>query len=349
MNRILTTALLALAAGTQAALPTSGLPSGNTDIAIHISNETLDQTMVGKALTSSFQGQVDANNVVIALKRELGFGLDEDFRDVTLVAKGGDRKSLVALLRGKLDKARIEAFAAKNNVASHPVRGLKAWDLRALGQAISKAAGNTETASAASDDSSRIVIIDGNTAVIADESNIERAVVAATSGSPWRHEGLTRAAGSVQNGWLLASADVAAIEEAEAARRKVPEDASPEAKAALAKRSGAKVVTLALGENTTDLTLRVHADFVDEAAAKKNVAQIKGMLGFGAMLTMPAETDSAEQAANKATGADLLRRINVTQSGSTADASLDYPIQKLAQAIVRAAEIAREKKAAKGK
>jgi len=141
MKPILLTALLAFSTIASAGLPTSGLPSGNTDIAVHVSNETLDKTQIGKALTDAFTGEIDANKVVIALKSELGFELDEDFRDLTVVAKAGDEKSFVALVRGKFNKARIEAFAATNKVPNHTVKGLKAWDARALGDAIAKAAG----------------------------------------------------------------------------------------------------------------------------------------------------------------------------------------------------------------
>jgi hypothetical protein len=348
MNPILLTALIAFSAVASAGLPTSGLPSGSTDIAVHVSNETLDKTQIGKALTGAFTGEIDANKVVIALKNELGFELDEDFRDLTVVAKAGDEKSFVALVRGKFNKARIEAFAATNKVPNHNVKGLKAWDARALGDAIAKAAG-TESSKENPNMTVELVIVDGNTVVVAEASNIERAVAAATSNTPWKHAGLSTADASVKNGWLLVSANVAAIEEAEAAKRKSVATDPPEAKTALAKRSGVKAVILALGENATDVTLRVHADFVDEAAAKKNISQAKGMLGFGSMLTMPADGDSAEAAANKATGSDLIRRITITQNGAAGDATLDYPIQKLAQSIVRAAEARREKSAGKGK
>lgn len=311
MNHILTTALLALAAGASAGLPKSGLPAGKTDVAFHLSNETVDQTQIGKALTSAFQADVDANKIVIALKKELGFELDEDFRDVTAVGNAGDEKSFVALLRGKFNKARIEAFANANKVPARDVRGLKAWDARALGDAIAKAAG-TEPAKANARLTTEIVIVDGSTIVIAEASNIDNAVAAATGGTPWRHEGLA-------------------------------------ASAALARRSGAKGVTLALGENTTDVTLRIHADFVDEAAAKKKVGEAKGMLGFGAMMMMPADKDSPEAAANKAALAELIRRITITQDGAAADANLDYPVQKLAQQLVEIALKRREKAAATGK
>jgi hypothetical protein len=348
MKPILLTALLAFSAIASAGLPTSGLPSGNTDIAVHVSNETIDQTQIGKALTNAFLGEIEANNVVIALKNELGFVLDEDFRDLTVIAKAGDEKSFIALIRGKFNKARIEAFAATNKVPSRTVKGLKAWDARALGEAIAKAAG-TEASKENADVSVELVIVDGNTVVAAEASNIERAVTAATSSKAWKHAGLSTAEASVKNGWLLISANVAAIEEAEAAKRKPDAATTTEGKASLAKRSGVKAVILALGENATDVTLRINAEFVDEAAAKKNISQAKGMLGFGSMLTMAADGDSAEVAANKATGADVIRRINITQNGAVGNATLDYPIQKLAQTIVRAAEARREKAAGKGK
>ena len=347
MKPILLTALIAFSAVVSAGLPTRGLPSGNTDIAVHISNETIDNTQIGKALTDAFLGEIEANTVVIALKNELGFVLDEDFRDVTVVAKAGDEKSVTALIRGKFNKARIEAFAAANKVPSRTVKGLKAWDAQAFGNAVAKAAGSEPDKSNPSI-TAELVIVDGNTIVAAETSNIERAVTAATSSNPWKHTGLSTAEASVKNGWLLISANVAAIEEAEAAKRKPDATTSTEGKAALAKRSGVKAVILALGENATDVTLRINAEFVDEAAAKKNISQAKGMLGFSSMLTMAADGDSAEVAANKATGADLIRRITITQNGATGDATLDYPIQKLAQTIVRAAE-ARREKAAKGK
>lgn len=345
MKQTLTTALLALAAAAGAGLPTAGLPAGNTTFGLHLSNETIDQTQLGKALTSAFQAEVDADPVVATLKRELGFTLDEDFRDLTVVGNIGDEKSPVALVRGKFNKARIEDFAARNGVPSRAVKGLKAWDIEALGAAIAKAAG--KEADTANKGNGEIVIVDGNTVVIADASAIERAVAAATAGTPWKNEGLSRAAASVQNGWLLISADVAAIEAYQAAQREASDEPPS---GAPAKKSGIKVLTLATGESSTDLTLRAHADCVDEAAAKRNVAQAKGLLGFGAMLTLPGENDSEDVAAQKESAGDLIRRISISQSGSAINASLDYPIQKVAQNILRAAQLRKEQKAgAKGK
>ncbi len=347
MNRFLPLALIALTAGAGAGIPTSGLPAGKSDIALHISNETVDQTQIGKALTAAFQPDVDANAVVATLKKELGFELDEDFRDLTAIVNASDDNNFVALVRGKFNKARIEAFATANQVNQRTVRGLKAWNLHDFISAIAKASGNEVGPKDKRE--TQIVIVDGNTVIIAQPDNLDQAVAAATSGTPWKHEGLSRAAASVQNGWILVSADVASIEAAEAAKRKVPDDASPEAKTAATKRSGAKTVILALGENATDLTLRIRAEFVDEATAKKKVAEAKGLLGFASMATMPGENDSAEEAANKATAADLLRRLSITQAGSAADAKLDYPVQKLAQQLIDAATKRRASAPAGGK
>lgn len=346
MHRI-TAALLALAATASAGLPTSGLPAGKPDFALHLSNETLDQTQVGKALTGALEEQVNANAVVAVLRKELGFVLDEDFRDLTTVGNVGDRRSFVTLVRGKFNRATIEAFASRNNVPSRTVRGLKAWDVRPLAEAVAKAAGK-ELGNQAESIDSQLVIVNATTVVIADAGNLEAAVAAAAGTTPWKNTGLARAAASVQNGWLLVAADVAAIEDAAAARRTITEETSPEAKAAIAKRTGAKLVTLAAGENNTDVMLRVLADFVDEASAKGNIAKIKGWLGLATMLTMPTENDTPDMAARKADGAEILRRITITQQGASAEAKLDYPIQKVAQSIVNAAKTSREKDA-KGK
>lgn len=347
MNHLLSLALIGFTAGAYAGIPTSGLPSGKSDIALHISNETVDQTQIGKALTSAFQADVDANKVIIALKNELGFELDEDFRDLTAIVNASDDNNFVALVRGKFNKARIEAFATANQVNQRAVRGLKAWNLHDFISAIAKA--SDSEVGPKDKRETQIVIVDGNTVIIAQPDNLDQAVAAATSGKSWKHDGLSRAAASVQNGWILVSADVAAIEAAEAAKRKVPADASPEAKSAATKRSGAKTVMLALGESATDVTLRIHADFVDEATAKKKVAEAKGLLGFVSMATMPGENDSADEAANKATAADLLRRLSITQSGAAADANLDYPVQKLAQQLIEAATKRRAKATTGGK
>lgn len=341
MNRLLNTALLALAASLTAGLPTSGLPAGNQTAALHISNETVDKTKLGQALTAAFQAEVDANAAVATLKKELGFELDEDFRDLTVIGNVGDDNSLVALVRGKFNKARIEAFAASNNVPSRTVRGLKAWDIKALGDALAKAAGETPDASTP-EKRAEVVIVDGNTLVIAPADGIDKAVAAATANTPWKHEGLSRAAASVQNGWLLISADVAAIEAQEAAKAKAVADGNGPAK----KPSGLKVLSIALGENATDLTLRANAACVDDAAAKRNVSQAKGFLGFGAMLTLPGENDSPEQAAQKQELGDVIRRITVTQNGAAIDASLDYPVQKVAELILRQGERLSAKRAA---
>lgn len=325
MRNPLSCALLALAAAAQAALPTSGLPSGDFPVAAHVSLENFESTKLGKALELATAGDTENAEVIRKTKERLGLDLNNDLRDVTfLVAKSKDEAVSAhysGLLRGRFDKAKIEAFAASRKIPSKTVSGLKAWEGDRLLKAVTD---DPEPDNSKDNGEFYVVILDGSTLVVADEPMLAAAVAAAKSNLPWRHAGLAEAATSASNAWLMIAGDISAIEKEEAAQ-------NPEAKP-----SGAKTMNIGLGESASDLQLRVNADFVSEAKAKEALAQLQGLIGFAQLGLLPNEEDTAEEAKKKRDLLVLVQGLKTSVKGTKGSLSLDYPVDKAVVALLAA-------------
>ena len=337
MRTQLTCALLALAAAAQAALPSSGLPSGDFPIAAHVSAETFNATKLGRAF--NLANETDAENAATnrKVRERLGIDLSKDVRDLTLQARpsAGDQVAAhyCGLLRGRFDKAKIESFAASRQVPSRPVAGLKAWEGDRLVKAVLD---DTEPDNSKDSGEFYVVILDGSTLLFADEPLLAEAVAAAKANLPWKHAGLSQAAAAASNSWLVLAADVLAIEKLGAADKP---DSKP---------SGAKTANLSVGESATDMQVRVNVAFVSEAKAKEALTQLQGLLGFAQLGLMPNPEDSPEDAKRKQDTLQLVQSLKVSGEGTGLRASLDYPVDKAVVALLNAVAEAKASAKAQG-
>jgi hypothetical protein len=322
MYPALTCALVALAAAAQAALPTSGLPSGDHAIAAHISAETFYASKIGKALELAADKDAKEEPNIRKLRESLGIDLEKDIRDATIVGKiTSGNPDISGLIRGRFNKDKIEGFASSRKVPHKTVAGLKAWKADSLIEAVLG-----ESAEAAEEDGPvlYVVIVDGSTLVLASDTMLASAVAAAKDNKPWKHAGLTEAAATTSNAWVMVAADVQAIEKLSAAD-------DPDAKP-----SGAKTASLGLGEDAKNLLVRLNATFVDAAKAKDAIAQFQGLVGFAQLGLMANPDDSPEDAANKVIGRQLLQSLKSSVDGTKASISIDYPIEKAVIAMLKA-------------
>lgn len=322
MKTHLSCALLALVAAAQAALPTSGLPTGEYPVAIHVSAETLNATKLGQALNLAFSADPENAETVRKVKERLGYDLTKDLRDLTFQGTIKDGESnWSGILRGRFDKARIESFAASRQIPGKTVSGLKAWEGDRLLKAL---ADDPEPDNSKDDREFYVVILDGSTLLIADETMLAPAVAAAKSNLPWKHAGLAEAAASASNAWLVAAADVQAIE-------KLNASGDPDSRP-----SGAKTANLALGEGAQDVQVRINADFLSEKKAKEALAQLQGLLGLAQLGLAPSDEDTPEDARNKRDLQLLIQGLKVTGNGAKLAVSLDYPVSKAVEALLKA-------------
>lgn len=321
MNTHLSYALLALAAAAQAALPTSGLPSGDYPIAAHLSAETLNATKLGQALNLASSSEPENAETLRKVKERLGLDLNKDLRDLTFQGTMKDGESnWSGILRGRFDKAKIESFAASRQIPSKTVSGLKAWEGDRLLKALTD---DTEPDNSKDEGEFYVVILDGSTLLLADEPMLAPAVAAAKSNLPWKHAGLAEAVASASNAWLVVAADVEAIEKLNASGAP---DSQP---------TGAKTGNLALGENAADIQVRINADFVGEKKAKEALAQLQGFLGLAQLGLVPSDEDTPEDARNKRDLQLLVQGLKVTGSGTKVAVSLDYPVNKAVETLLK--------------
>ncbi len=322
MRHLLTCAALALVAAAQAALPTSGLPTADHPFVIHVSFEAADKTKVGKVMLDEIERQSKADADAKRQFELMGISGIRDIRDITLMMTPGDGADsrLVGLLRGKFDKARIEAFAAEKKVASRTVAGLKAWSANGLDAALGVLGKQPVPG-----DQYFLLVADDTTLVVADEASLLGAAEALKANKPWKQADLSGSLAAVTGGWMTARVDVLAMEAAQAANA----DPAQPAEAP----SGAKTFTFAAGENASDIQLRGDMSFVSSQKATETVTQARGLLGFAQLGLMPAEEDTPEDAAKKADLLAVVQRLKLEQTGDRASLDIVFPAAKAAELL----------------
>ncbi len=315
MKNLITSALIAFVAFAQAALPTSGLPNSNAPFVAHISFENAAKTSLGKiVLDEATKAQTQEKPA--KLIERLGIRIT-DIRDLTLLGNPTDNAaSVVALIRGRFSKSKIEGFAASKNVPFKTVAGFKAWDANRLGAAVADEAAAPSTPGEAA---IFIIVADDSTLLAATEDQLTIAAEALKANKPWNHAALSAGLGSVTQGWLAVNVDIQTMEAREAA-------ANPQA---ASQPSGAKTAVIALGENASDVQLRVAAQFVSEQKATEQITQLKGLIGFAQLGLMPAAEDSPDDKQKKSDLLSLVQRLKIEQAGDKGTFSVDYPAAKL--------------------
>jgi len=229
------------------------------------------------------------------------------------------------LIRGNFLPARINSFGKSNNIPSKTIGQHQAWEASAF---IEKLSGEKPKEDAKD---AYVVAHSENLVVIASAEFLERAVAAANRGEKAAQlpTAVSAKFAAAQNGWLTLYADAAKM---------------PNTK----QEVGVEDLSLVLGENATDLQLAIAANFV---SAEKASTMRKQLQGFQALSMMGLSNDdgkSPEEKEEMGTLAELVQKIRIGGEGKQATLDLDYPADKLAQAIAKVVDKAQKSAATPG-
>jgi len=309
-----------------AALDTRGIPADSVGL-IYVSNETVDQTVFGQALDAAFKTDIAQNKVVRQLEEKLGIRLDADLQDIHVgifppnPTDPEGEPDVAVLVRGHFTPARIEAFARSNKVPATTVGKYLAWDATRFMQAL------TGEASPQPDKKPGVLIAYSPEILLLVSQNKADATLAALNGKAksWQAPASLPAKDMLKNQWLFAYVDV--LKAAKPADRAEVEE------------SGIQSVTLAIGESTPDLQVRVTATFSDADKAALTLLQVKALpTMIDGALTVAAAGKKPEEVAAMEKLQDLIHKIEITGSGSTISAQLNYPAKDAATALIEAAK-----------
>jgi len=335
MNPLRALLLLCLGlTGLRAGIETQGLPDGAVGL-VYISNEAFQRTVFGRAFDSAFRKEMDANVELRNLEEKVGIRPRTDIREAVIGAYASKKPegdpTVVGLIRGTFNPARIEAFARSNKVPATTVGKHLAWDATALGEAI---------AGQPSGDPDRkdmvIIAYSKDLLILASKDQAEAAVAAASGKAPsWAGPtGEVKAAlqsVTTANTWLLLHWDALKLSKAED-RAKIEED-------------GFQEFSFAIGEDAKNLQLRLSAHFKDDASTTMALLQLKLLpTTVDAALTVAAAGKSPAEVAQLEKLSDLIRQISFDRTERTITARLDYPAQEVGDALRSAIQ-----KAAAGK
>lgn len=320
--------------GLHAGLDPQGLPEGTVGV-IFVSNEAFDRTAFGQAFGAAFRKEMDANAGLRNLEEKLGIRPKTDIREAVVGAyapkQPDGEPTVVGLIRGTFNPARIEAFARSNKVPATTVGKYLAWDANAMGEAI--------TGEPALDPNKKdtVLIAYSKDLLIFASKEQAAAAVAAASGKARSWAGPTgdvKAAlqeVTTENNWLLLHWDALKLSKAED-REKLEE-------------LGLQEVSFAVGEDAKNLQFRLSAHFKDEASATVAMLQMKMLPAMAdAGLTAAAAGKKPEEVAQIEKLSDLIHKISFRHTGRTITVQLDYPAKDAGDALREAIQ-----KAAAGK
>jgi hypothetical protein len=324
--RPLLTLIFALSFGTvQAALNTESLPAGSVAI-IGIDITAFRASKVGRALEKLADLKAKDLEASRRLREQLGIDSKNDLHEVVVaIYPGADGKvaeknaSGVVLIRGKFLPAQINTFGQSNNLPSKTVGKHQAWEAGAFIEKFSgeKPKENTQDA--------YVVAHSESLVIIAGAEFLERSLAAADRKEKSAQIPVAVATkfAAAQNGWLTLYADATKMEKPKG-------------------DVGAEDLALVLGENATDLQLAIAASFV---SAEKASTMRKQLQGFQALSMMGLSNDdgiSSEEKENMAMLVELVQKIRIGGEGKQATLDLDYPADKLAQAIAKVVDKAQK-------
>ncbi len=316
----------------QAAVDPRGIPADAVGL-VYVSNEVLDRTVLGRALSTAFKADVTQSQVSRQLEEKLGVRLDEDLQDLHAgifpapATEPEGEPDVVALFRGRFTPARIDAFARSNKVPATTVGKYVGWDAAKFIQAL------TGETSAPADPKPGLIIAYSKDILILASPRRAEATLAALNGkaSSWQAPAGLSSKETPSNQWLFAYIDV--LKAAKPTDRAEVEE------------SGIQSVTFALGESTTDLQVRLTATFTDADKAALMLIQAKALpTMLDGALTLAAAGKKPEEVAAMEKFQDLIHKIQITGSGSTISAQLNYPTKDAATALLEAVKKAKQGK-----
>jgi hypothetical protein len=315
-----------------AALDPRGIPAESVGL-IYVSNEVVDRTVFGQALDAAFKTDVTQSKVVRQLEEKLGIRLDEDLKDLHIgifpmgPTDPEGEPDVALLIRGHFNPARIEAFARSNKVPVTTAGKYLAWDAAKFIQAL------TGEAPDQADQKPGVIIAYSPDILIFASKNKADATLAALNGkaASWQAPASLSTKDRLNNQWIFAYVDV--LKAAKPADRAEVEE------------SGIQNVTLAVGESTPDLQVRITATFTDPDKAALTLLQVKALpTMIDGALTIAAAGKKPEEIAALEKLQDLIHKIQITGAGSTISAQLNYPAKDAATALIEAAKKSKQGK-----
>jgi hypothetical protein len=319
MPRLAALLLLLVFGHAQAALNTDGLPAGAVGI-VGFDLTAFRASKAGQAIEQLANLKSKDLEASRKLHDQLGIDAKKDLRDlVVAVYPGPDGKvaektaSAVVLIRGKFSPATIDDFGAKHGVAAKTVGKHRAWE---AGPFIEKVTGEKPKDNA---QGAYLVAHSADLVLVASEAILERALAAADRAEKTGQLPAAVAAkfASAPQGWLYLYADATKM---------------PNAK----EETGAEDIALTLGEEGADLRLAVAAGFVSAEKASTMRKQIKGLQAFAMIGLANDDGKSPEEKEDMALLAELVQKIRVGGEGKQATLDLDFPAEKLVQAVAKA-------------
>lgn len=309
----------------QAALNTESLPAGAAGI-VSMDITTFRASKVGQAIEKLASMKAKDLEASRKLSDKLGIDSKKDLQDIVVaIYPGPDGKvaeknaSAVVLIRGKFLPATIDAFGAKNGITAKTVGKHKAWEAGAF---IEKLTGEKPKEDAKD---AYVVAHSESLMIVASKEFLERALAAADrrEQSALLPAAVAAKFASARQSWFYLYVDASKMQAAKA-------------------EFGAEGISLVLGENASDLQLAIAANFV---SAEKASTMRKQLQGFQALSMMGLSNDdgkSPEEKEEMGTLVELVQKIRIGGEGKQATLDLDYPADKLAQAIGRVVDKAKK-------
>ena len=307
-------------ASAQAALNTDGLPANPAAI-IALDFQAFRATKIGQAAVK-FAGTKKNNAAMSALLREkLGLDLDKDIHDVLIgIYSGPDGKvseknaSGVVLLRGKFDPARLNATAEKTGVLQKQIGKYQAWEANDFAEKIfaQKPKGERNEA--------YLIALSTDTLVLLSADLLEKALPSLEQKTPCPQAlpaAIRAKFDTAASGWFFIWADVTQKQ---------------------GSANEATELTGVISENTADLQLAVLLKFVTKENAEKNRKLLKGLQAIAAITLTQDDGKSAEEKEMIQTLGEIIQKLIINGQDDTLTLNLDYPADKLAQALIAAFE-----------
>jgi hypothetical protein len=330
MRPLLALILCLAGASARAELNTEGLPGGAAAV-VGFDLAAFRATKLGQAIEQL--ADMKAGNLEVSRKfrEQLGIDPEVDLSGFVVAAyPGADGKiaeknaSGIVLIRGKFLPATIDAFGEKHGLPVRAVGKHRAWEAAAF---IEKLSGQKAKDNA---DEAFVVAHSEKLVIVAGAAFLERALAAADRGEKSAQLPAEVAASfaSAQRGWLYLYADATKM---------------PKAKQDV----GAEDISVVLGENATDVQFATGARFVSPEKAAATLKQLQGLQAFAMIGLANDDGKSAEEKETMALLSDMVQKIRLGGEGRQVTLALDYPAEKMAQAVRRTAEKGLAKPAAK--
>lgn len=306
-----------------AAGETQGLPADAAG-AVFVSNEVIDRTVFGQALSAAFKKDVTQNATTQALEAKLGIRIDEDIKEITAglyppAAANPEEPIVVVLIRGTFNPVRIEDYARTQKVPSTTFGKYKAWDITRLMEVV------TGTPNQAVNQDGVLLAYSQDLLVLCSKTKVAETLAALAGQAPsWKLNSiLQKQKGALSNNGVYVYVDLLKV--------------AAESEKADIREKGLQEITFSLGEANLNLQGQLTLLFTDESKATGAAIEAKTLLAaLDAASVLGMLGKKPEEAANLKKVTDLLQKIELTTDGRVLTAKLSYPAEAAVTALIEA-------------